>query len=136
MEEEKKQSGLSSINIDELEFIVKIKDGGKLKATAIMKYRNLKIKGFRIMDSEHVDEAIGKKIWIEPPSYNFMGKYHKMFFLEPEEKLEKGKQNEEWDKFKKVLYEDYKKADKEYYNEKLGIKDNEDEIDIENIKLD
>jgi len=92
-----------------------------------MEYQNMRVKGFRITNSDYVDEDIGEKIWIQPPSF-FAGKYHDMFFLEPKE---------EWNKFKKKLYEEYLKADKEYYNKKLGIKDEEkEEINIENIKFD
>ena len=117
---------LNLINVNELKFIVKIKEESKLKATAIMEYYNMRVKGFRIMNSEHIDEIIGGKIWIQVPAF-LAGKYHDMFFLEPKE---------EWNKFKKKLYEAYLEADKKYYNKRLNIKEKDEGIDIDSIKFD
>ncbi len=123
MKQKKKKEGVNTIDIERVNFIVKIKGEGKLRATAIMEYKNMRVKGFRIANSDFVDEDIDEKIWIQVPSF-FAGKYHDMFFLEPKE---------EWAKLKKKLYKEYLKADKEYYGKKFKM---EKEVDIDSIKFD
>jgi hypothetical protein len=105
----------SNIDIDEVKFIVKIREEGDLVATAIFEYRNLKIKGFRVVRSKFENEY-GDKLWIQVPSYQTGRFFHKMFFLEDETK-------QCWKNVEKKLLDEYKKKDKEYYSRKLGISD-------------
>ncbi|MDD3284208.1 MAG: hypothetical protein PHZ07_01295 [Patescibacteria group bacterium] len=125
MENENEKSDQNLINVNDVEVIIKIKDEGKLKATAILRYKNINIKGFRIMDSEY-DNVFGDKIWIQPPSY-FAGRYQPMFFLEPKE---------EWKKMEEAIIIQFKKSQQEYYKKKFKVQDNsEEELEIENIKF-
>lgn len=122
MKNEKSKQDL--INVDDIEVIIKIKDEGKLKATAILRYKNINIKGFRIMESEF-DNDYGDKIWIQVPSYLAGGHYHVMFFLEPKE---------EWKKIEEVIIKQFKKNQEEYFNKKFKVKDvDKESLDIENI---
>ena len=122
MQDETRKQDL--INIDDIEVIIKIKGEGKLKATAILKQKNMSIKVFRIIDSEFENKS-GDKIWVQPPSYH-AGKYHTMLYLEPKE---------EWTKIEERVIQQFKMSYDYYYMKKLNVKDGEVEIDIENINF-
>ena len=120
----------SNININEVTYTIKIKDEGDLKATLILQYKDLKIKGFRIVRSpKDLENKYGEKLWLQVPSYRAGNFYHKMFFLENEES---------WKILEKRIYDDYHKKYDEYYKKKFGLnhaKFDEPETNIEDIEF-
>ena len=69
-----------NINIEEIIVRVKIIDQKKLKAIISLDFGDFIVKGFRVMDSEY-ENPKGDKLWLTPPSYVGMGKYHPIFYM-------------------------------------------------------
>jgi len=119
----------SNIDINEVSHVIKIKDEGKLRATLILQYKDLKIKGFRIVRSKYENNE--QELWLQVPSYFAGGRYHKMFFLENEES---------WKILETRVFKSYKEEYDKYYKKKFGlphakVDELEEETSIDDIPM-
>lgn len=123
------KNNTSNININEVTYAIKIKDEGDLRATLVLQYRDLKIKGFRIVRSKYKNN--GQELWLQVPSYRAGNFYHKMFFLENEK---------HWKTLEARILKDYQEASDKYNKKKFGLNHNkidepEKETNIDDIKF-
>jgi hypothetical protein len=93
------------IEIENIKISVKIashesKDQ-KLRSIIALDFGIFKIKGFRIMQSEHENRR-GQKLWLVPPSYFSGGKYHPIFFME-DKKLWRALEDRIYDEYDKQI---------------------------------
>lgn len=110
------------ININELIAEVKIIEDQKLKAIVSLDFGDFKIKGFRIMVSDHENHR-GEKLWVVPPSYKGGGgSYHPIFFT-PDKDL--------WLKIQDKILDEFEKKQKEYWAKRMNL----DKDDIKNIEF-
>lgn len=110
-------------SINDYKFIFKIKDEGDLKATVILQYKDIKIKGFRIVRSKYDNND--QNLWLQVPSYRTGNLYHKMFFID---------NDETWKQLEEKILDAYKKESEKYYKKKFGL--NHQEIAEPNISDD
>lgn len=120
------QNEVSNTSINEYTCHIKIKDEGDLKATVILQYKDIKIKGFRIVRSKY--ENNDQNLWLQVPSYRAGNFYHKMFFLDNEES---------WKVLEAKILKEYEAKYDEYYQKKFGVKfTKHKEEDVEEINVD
>ena len=100
------------INIDEIEVKIKFIEEKKLKAIIGLNFGDFVIKGFRAMESEHINKH-GEKLWLTPPSYRDSGgRYHPIFFV-PNKEL--------WQELEEKIWTEYDKQQEEYYKKKFDL---------------
>ena len=93
-------SGPPNINMSDVIIHVTPKNDAKLKATVILEYHGIKIKGFRVSNSIYENDD-GQMLWVQPPSFNINGKYVPMVFIED---------TEAWKLIEKKILQDYSTA--------------------------
>ena len=103
------------INLDEITVKAKIIENQKLKAIIGLDFGEFVVKGFRIMESEF-ENLRGEKMWLTPPSYRGVGRYHPIFYI-PDKEL--------WQKLEMKIWEEYDKQVKEHYKKRLEITDDD-----------
>jgi len=113
----------SNIDINEVKFAITIVEQGQLKAQAILQYKNLRIKGFRVVNSKYKNSN-GDELWVQVPSYQLSGRFCKMFFIE-------GRDKEPWRQLEKKLLEAYKEKSEEFYHQKFKMVDSNNSNYIE-----
>src|SRR3989344_9571302 len=97
------------ININELIAEIKIIENQKLKAIVALDFGDFKVKGFRIMVSDHENHR-GEKLWVVPPSYRGGGgSYHPIFFA-PDKDL--------WLKIQDKILDEFAKKQSEYWTKR------------------
>jgi len=106
----------NNINAENMKISMRIfkNPDDKKKAVFSISLGPLKIKGFRILPSEHENEY-GKNIWIAPPSYmSGIGKYHRVFHCENKEL---------WKQIEKKVFEEYERKRKEFLEDIPVVED-------------
>ncbi len=94
------------ITIEDIKVNVKLTDNPEAteKAIVTLSIDSFKIKGFRILPSEHINKH-GEKLWIAPPSYKSRsGRWHREFHCE-DKKL--------WEAIEDKVFEEYKRKKEE-----------------------
>lgn len=113
----------SNTSINDYQFHIKIKDEGDLRAIVALQYKDIKIKGFRIVRSKYKNNE--QELWLQVPSYRTGNFYHKMFFVENENT---------WSEIEKKAFKVYKEEYDKYYKKKFGLKHHE--VDVEEMSVD
>ena len=95
------------IKIDEIEVKIKLSDKLDLKATAVIDFGDITIKGFRLSVSKHKNENLDSEmLYLQVPCF-FAGKWREIVFINDKDK---------WKQIEKKVFEEYCKANKESVN--------------------
>ena len=90
------------INLEEIEIKIKLSEKPNLRATAVISFGDITVKGFRISVSEHENENMqGEKIYLQPPSYRAGRGYQKLVFINDKDK---------WIEIEKLVFKEYQKV--------------------------
>ena len=103
------------LDFEEIEVKIKVIEEKKLKAIISLGIGDIIVKGFRIAESEYVNEQ-GEKLWLTPPSYrDGGGRYHPIFYM-PDKKL--------WQQLEKKIWEEYYRQNEAHYKKRFDLDDN------------
>lgn len=102
-----------NIDLDKIEFKIKIIDEGKMKAIIGLDFGDFVIRGFRIQESKFPNKN-GDMLWFTPPTYLGGGRHHPIFFV-PNKDL--------WLQIEDKIWPAYKEKLDDHYKKKFGIKD-------------
>lgn len=101
-----------NIKIDEIKVKIKLSDKPELKATAVIDFGDITIKGFRLSVSKHENENLNnEKLYLQVPCF-FAGKWREIVFINDKDK---------WKQIEKKVFEEFRNA----YNE---VENKEDDI--------
>ena len=77
-----------TIKMDEIDIKIKLSGKDNLKATAVVDFGDITVKGFRLSVSEHENENLDwEKLWLQPPSIKIGRFWQKIVWLNDKEKL-------------------------------------------------
>ncbi|MDO8569478.1 MAG: hypothetical protein Q7R89_01710 [bacterium] len=86
------------IKIDEIEVKIKLSNKPELKATAIIDFGDITIKGFRLSVSKHKNENLDNEmLYLQVPCF-FAGKWREIVFINDKSK---------WKQIEKKVFEEY-----------------------------
>jgi|SRR3989344_2711559 len=109
------------MDIEKIEIKIKVIEEKKLKAIITVNFGDFVVKGFRIAESEYLNER-GEKLWLTPPVFrDGGGRYHPIFFI-PDKEL--------WKKLEKKIWDEYDRQLNQYHKKRFDLTD--DDIPIVN----
>ena len=100
------------IKTDEIEVKIKLSDKPDLKATAIIDFGDITIKGFRLSVSKHKNENLDNEmLYLQVPCF-FAGKWREIVFINDKDK---------WRQIEKRVFKEFCNAYKESENKEDDI---------------
>lgn len=93
------ENGPPNININDLKIHITPKEDKQLKATVMLEYHGIKMKGFRV--SRSIFDNDGNSLWVQPPSFNIGGKWSPIIYFEDKES---------WKDIEQMILQQYQNA--------------------------